>query len=192
MEINHSEVSRSELDVFAELDDVQVVFDVGARMQMDSSTVPSIVDYIKIHPNATYHLFEPNKVYADALREVTKDMKNVLINQYGLGRVRGIIPYSETKQAFSGGEIGPLGGTPLPVKTLDWYVKKHNIERIDFLKIDTEGFDYNVLLGGKNSLKLCRYIQYEEWVNKEQFYKLLGKDFHMKEMGFRNVICVRK
>ncbi|CAN5721232.1 hypothetical protein BH10BAC3_BH10BAC3_33890 [soil metagenome] len=39
-----------------------------------------------------------------------------------------------------------------PVTTLDSYCAEKEIERIDFLKIDCEGFDYKVLLGAKELL----------------------------------------
>lgn len=38
------------------------------------------------------------------------------------------------------------------VTTLDQFIKETELERIDLLKIDTEGFEYNVMLGMKNSL----------------------------------------
>ena len=69
--------------------------------------------------------------------------------------------------------------------------KENDIKKIDFLKIDTEGYDYNVLLGGIEAIKITRYIQYEHWNNKWQFHDLLNNDFWMKYIGGRNVLCQR-
>ena len=105
--------------------------------------------------------------------------------------VEGEFGYSDGTQAFEGGEAGGGKDRILPVKTLDWYIKENNIIRIDFLKIDTEGYDYKVLLGGKEAIKLARYIQYEHWNNLQQFHDLLNEDFWMKYIGGRNVLCKR-
>lgn len=189
----HSEVSLSELEVFDALKDIDVVFDVGARMEMDQSTVPNIFDYLELKPEATYHLFEPNPEYAKPLTKARDGRENVILNIIGLGDVDGYISYSNAHQAFSGGEaFNGIGELLLPVTTLDAYCTASKVPRIDLLKIDTEGYDYRVLLGAKDMLKNIHYIQYEEWNEKEKFYDLLEDRFDMKEIGFRNVLCTNK
>jgi len=47
------------------------------------------------------------------------------------------------------------------VSTLDSYVSKNNINKIDFLKMDVEGYEYNVLLGLKNNIKKTKLIMFE-------------------------------
>jgi hypothetical protein len=39
------------------------------------------------------------------------------------------------------------------IDTLDQYCSKHNIKKIDLLKIDTEGFEINVLKGAEEMLQ---------------------------------------
>ena len=80
----------------------------------------------------------------------------------------------------------------LPLKTLDWYVKEYNIKRIDFLKIDTEGYDYKILKGGLETIKITKYIQYEHWDNLQQFHDLLGEEFEVEYIGYRNVLCISR
>lgn len=189
----HSEVSASELLTFASLGDLNVVFDVGARMEMDVSTVPCVLDYLEIRPTATYHLFEPNPEFAQKLREATEGRSNVIVNQFGLGDKKGEFIYNHGVQGFSGGDAyNGTDGTPLPVTTLLDYCKEHKIEKIDLLKIDTEGYEYKILKAAKKMWPNIHYIQYEEWDDKEKFYKLLGKHFDMIEIGFRNVLCTNK
>jgi len=38
----------------------------------------------------------------------------------------------------------------VPTRSLDSFTKEHNINHIDFAKIDTEGAEANILYGGKN------------------------------------------
>ena len=134
------------------------------------------------------HAFEPNPEFFLILQEGVGKRKNVYLNNYGLGDKEEELHYDPSTQSF----LLPVTNPKLPIKTLDWYIKEHNIKHIDFLKIDTEGFDYKVLLGGKKTIKLCRYIQYEHWANDEDFHKLLKKNFDLYYIGERNTICVKK
>lgn len=182
--MEHTKIPVEEIEVFKSLKDLKVIFDVGARAD---------VDYLELNPNAEYHLFEPNPEFFAQLKEKVGDRKNVHLNNFGLGNEAGIFGYSNLYQAFEKGET-PIDGTQqtLEVRTLDSYIDEHKIKRIDFLKIDTEGYDYKVLLGGSKAIKLTHYIQYEHWDNLEQFHELLGNEFDMEYIGYRNVLCTRK
>lgn len=187
MEINHTKIPREELMVFDQLKQLNVIFDVGSR---------SDADYLDLRPKAELHAFEPNPVFFDQLKYTVGDRKAYL-NNFGLGDVTGRYEYVDGIQGFTGGEARPEFGLVkkedgYEIRTLDEYVKKHKIKRIDFLKIDTEGFDYRVLLGGKKTLKKTRFIQYEHWDNKIQFHGLLEEDFQMCYIGYRNVLCMNK
>lgn len=183
MAIEQTLIPKEELVIFQKLSNIKIVFDVGTRID---------IDYLNIKPKAEFHLFEPNPKFFEELKIRIGDRKNVYLNNYGLGDVDGMFGYNDNNQAFNGGQIAE--STPhriLPIKTLDWYIKKYNIKRIDFLKIDTEGYDYKVLLGGMETIKLCRYIQFEYWNDRWKFYELLNNNFWMKDIGGRNVFCKR-
>ena len=44
---------------------------------------------------------------------------------------------------------------------LDDFFNKRNIEKVDLIKIDTEGFEYNVLLGLRDKIKKIKFILFE-------------------------------
>ena len=44
---------------------------------------------------------------------------------------------------------------------LNDYIKKNNIKKIDFIKIDTEGYEFEVLLGLENNIQLVNIIMFE-------------------------------
>lgn len=179
-----TKIPKEEIEVFKSLKDIKVIFDVGARTD---------IDYIEIYPDVICHLFEPNPIFFKELKLRVGNKKNVYLNNFGLGDVEEKLNYYDFTQAFEKSESPLIGNTQfLEIKTLDMYIKENNIKRIDFLKIDTEGYDYKVLLGGKEAIKLAKYIQYEHWDNLQQFHDLLGSDFDMKYIGYRNVLCTRK
>lgn len=180
----HTPIPQDELEIFKDLKDVKVVFDVGARADDE---------YVKLKPDIELHAFEPNPMFFEQLSEKLKDRPNTFINNFGLADVTGTMLYNEGRQGFIGGEeVSIKGGTfMLELKTLDEYAKQHNIAQIDFLKIDTEGYDFRVLLGGLDTIPKCRYIQYEHWNDLKRFHILLGQNFNMKYVGNRNVLCTR-
>ncbi len=178
------DIPEGELKLFEILPRVKVVFDVGSRTDLE---------YYKLKPNCEYHLFEPNPEFVESLKEQAEGKSNIHINAFGLADIDGVHKYHRGLQMFEGGEgTTPAGDWELPVKTLDGYCAEKGIKRIDFLKIDTEGYDYKVLLGGKNIIPKCRFIQYEYWNDKEEFVQLLQKDFAIIELGGRNAFCFRK
>ena len=173
-------LTAEELDIFKNLEDIKVVFDVGARTSLD---------YLTIKPDAEYHLFEPAPKFYEWLLEECKDKPNVHVNCFALGDVEMEAFYDDKAQSFF---YGSSRSIPLPVKTLDWYIAENQITRLDFLKIDTEGWDLKILQAGAKAVTLARYIQYETWDNASEFEKLLGDEFTFKDIGSRNVSCTRK
>jgi len=53
---------------------------------------------------------------------------------------------------------------------LDYFFKKYGLNTIDILKIDTEGYEFNVLNGiSKKNFKKINYIVIEKQLDKELF-----------------------
>ena len=129
-----------EQGLFSSLKNIQVVFDVGARIDMD---------YIRLKPGIEIHYFEPNPEFA-------KELKGGKVNTIGLSDVEGRMMYYKDTQSFV--VKGWKGGT-FNLTTLDKYAL--DIPRIDFLKIDCEGMDYRILCGGKETLKKTKHVQFE-------------------------------
>lgn len=178
----HTKIPQDELEIFKSLPDIKVVFDVGARAD---------TEYLDLKPDIELHAFEPNPKFFAQLKESVGD-RVAHLNNFALGDVPGVAAYNESRQGFIGGEEGAiLTGELLPVRTLDGYVAENNIEHIDFLKIDTEGYDFRVLLGGMRTIPKCRYIQHEHWNDLRRFHMLLGQQFKMEYIGHRNVFCTR-
>mgnify|MGYP001605837434 CR=1 FL=1 len=179
-----SPIPKEELELFKQLKDLKVIFDAGARTD---------IDYLEIWPESEHHLFEPNPEFVKELRKKIKNNPNVFINEFGLGDKQEKRGYQTQNQAFIGTDNVPNTGTSdliLPLKTLDWYVKTNNIKQIDFLKLDTEGYEFRAILGAKKTLKNVRFIQYECWSDAGGIRTLLRDRFHVEDIGYRNSLAI--
>ncbi len=137
----------------------KTVFDVGCR----NDNV-----FYELDPKLEIHLFDPNpKVY---IEEELSDKPNVHFNRFALGNKVG-----KTTLHYNYGSIihrteepkfeGMHQECEIQISTLASYCYNNNIEHIDLLKIDTEGYDFEVIKGGgRELLSKCRYIQFEEWL----------------------------
>jgi FkbM family methyltransferase len=157
-------------------DEFEIVFDVGARGN---------TEFIEIHPYCEYHLFEPQKIYADYLKDATKSYPNVKVNNFGLGDVpiKGAKFYRnvESFQPHPFINSEHTEGDEFDISTISEYCSTNNIQNIDFLKIDTEGYDYKVLLGAKDLLNQnkIKHIQFEYWSGVRPFYNMLTTKYNM-------------
>ena len=82
---------------------------------------------------------------------------------------------------------------PIKIISLDYYIKKNNIESIDILKIDTEGFEFEVLKGLKDNFNIVSYIYFEH-----HYDNMIGKnytfsDIHnfLKNFGFEKKLKLK-
>ena len=85
--------------------------------------------------------------------------------------------------------------------TIDKYCEEHEIKSINLLKIDTEGHEYNVLLGAKKMLEDDRIsiIQFEfnemNVISRtyfKDFYDLLNSNFDLYRLNKNSLIPVKK
>ena len=69
------------------------------------------------------------------------------------------------------------------------YIEKKNIKNIDFIKIDTEGYELEVLKGSENILFKTKYIlfehHYDDMIVKNYFFSDIHK--FLKENNFKQL-----
>ncbi len=79
----------------------------------------------------------------------------------------------------------------LPVKiiTLDYFIEKENINYIDLLKIDTEGYEFNILKGISKFYKKVRLIYLEHHYDDMIIKNYKFGDIHrlLKNYGFKKI-----
>lgn len=147
------------------------IIDIGAQSGLYSL-------YAKYLPVATFFSFEPFKTTFDLLNENIQ-LNNILnVDTYNIG----ISNKKETtilNTSISHNGLHTLGNNPLRfndicqvsinVDTIDNLFYDKNIS-VDFIKIDTEGWEYNILKGGENTIKQYKPIIQLEWneINMKQ------------------------
>ena len=67
----------------------------------------------------------------------------------------------------------------LKTETLDNYIKKKNFEKISFLKIDTEGYEYEILKGLKKRIEFIDTIMFEH-----HYDNMIVKKYTFSEINF--------
>jgi FkbM family methyltransferase len=75
---------------------------------------------------------------------------------------------------------------PIKIKTLDYFIEKKQIEYIDLLKIDTEGYEFNILKGLSKYNEKVKLIYFEHHYDDMIIKNYKFKDIHklLKSYGF--------
>lgn len=94
--------------------------------------------------------FEPHPANIDVLRRNIE--LNQLQNTTAVHAAVGSKPGSLSIRSRSNAKVTNRGGIEVPVVTIDGWAEKHDLWP-DMIKIDVEGYEFEVLRGAKNALK---------------------------------------
>ena len=140
---------------------IETIFDVGANAGQTA------LELRQQFPDAELHCFEPTPATFKLLSERVGDLQRMHIYPVALGASAG----TATLRCFPGTLINTLatdapfmqrfpdvvastvGSVEVPVRTIDDVCREQRIERISLLKIDTEGYDLDVLNGARGMLQ---------------------------------------
>jgi len=68
--------------------------------------------------------------------------------------------------------------TPTKIISLKQFIKEEKINKIDFIKIDTEGYEYNALLGLEDEIRKVKFILFEHHYDNMIIKNYKFKDIH--------------
>ncbi len=115
------------------------------------------------------HAFEPVPEYFEKLKVLAEQNKGyqIILNQCALGQTTGRAQMYQIRthrgtRTFGTGSMfqGWLSNEhteaviKVPVMTLDGYVREHNLQKVKLLKIDVDGFEFPLLKGAEQFLKI--------------------------------------
>ena len=189
-----------------------VIFDIGANKGQ------SIDRFLKLFPKASIHAFEPVKLEFLFLQKKFLKNKNIYLNNFAVGDViekkkfnvsvkTGVSSFynfnKDTKWLRQRSKEYKINKNEfinnvedVNVVTLDHYCKKNNINNIDVLKIDVQGYEEKVLAGSKEILgrNIIKIIEseimfddvYEKSLSFTDLEKYLLKNFKFSAIKLYN------
>jgi FkbM family methyltransferase len=154
---------------------LDTIFDVGANVGQSAKT------YISYFPSSQIYCFEPIRKTFLSLQDNIMPNKNVNCFQIAFGSYKGkAMMLSEgtstmnhlLNQQDNTFKINNMESEVVDILTLDAFCDDNNIEKISYLKIDTEGNDLEVLKGAESMLKkqCVDFIEVEAGMNPTNKY----------------------
>jgi FkbM family methyltransferase len=132
-----------------------LVFDVGANVGQ------TIRQMRRRFRTPIIHSFEPDPRTFLELETSAAKLENVTTRNLGLGSSVAVLQFFRNEQPDMSSFL-PLGRVgwgsvqetiTVPVTTVDAYCRERGIDRIDILKSDTQGFDFEVLRGAERMMR---------------------------------------
>jgi FkbM family methyltransferase len=135
-----------------------IVIDAGANIGTFTVFAASIAEKGKVYA------FEPGAPARATLIENVRNATNVSVVPFGLGeksdsremRVNAEFPgfsaFSDTGFAATGG-ISDVVLETVKIVTIDDFVKENALPSVDFIKMDTEGYEKNIIRGARETIK---------------------------------------
>ncbi len=182
-------------DVFFDLSDSipalvpAVIFDVGANVGQSAEA------FLRAYPAAKIYCFEPVNASFHALREaLTEKAPQVELHQLAMSAKRGQARIATYGTGTCATMMAPSTddyqeSEEIQVETLDAFCSDAGITRIDYLKIDTEGNDLNVLRGAEELLGVgaAAVVEVEAGMHPENHLHVPLEDLkaHLQEYDYR-------
>lgn len=161
-----------------------IVFDVGSNI---GEVLLNLAK--KVGTKGFVHGFEP---HPDTFYRLSRNLKmnffsNCKINNLGLGNIDGyldlVIPEERdlgTSRIRTQKDHYLSTSAVIKITTLDNYCQHNNCRRIDLIKLDVEGYEHNVLMGGEQTVKTFK---------PKLFVEL--NDQHLRKQGSRAIELVK-
>ena len=141
-----------------------VLFDVGANK--GDWTLQALEIATRRNSRISVYAFEPCSGTRALLTQRISSYGGVSISGNALSSSEGEVCFYSNENGAGTNSLSEISGNQrelVKVTTLDLLLSKYGIGAIDMLKVDTEGFDFEVLKGGECALKagLIELVQFE-------------------------------
>ena len=149
--------------ILREMKTADVMLDIGAHIG------ESALFYASINSRARIFAFEPHPVSFRRARVniLLNRFQNIHLINLGLGERAEILKLYEVNENNSGANRIMRGENNFPYKeiaadTLDNLMQERMITKVDFIKIDVEGFEFAVLKGGAETIIQSKPVMFIE------------------------------
>ena len=162
-------------------DKINVIFDIGCRSDSEF-----------IYFEGEVHYFDPVDNFIQKLSHQPNKNKHSVLNNFGLGNENHELFYYPRYQSFydriNSCQISDDSNKIiLHIKKAKNYIMENNVKTIDFVKIDTEGYELNVLRGFEDYLAQVKIIQFEYGGTfLDNNTKLIDVIKYLEQYGFCN------
>jgi FkbM family methyltransferase len=157
-----------------------IILDVGANVGDWTASLLEVSDDIRIQTQV--HAFEPCSGTFEQLSERLKNMPSVTLVNAACSRQAGTaMMHVYGRGAGTNTLAEPIDGRitlseEVQLITVDSYCESNKIEKIDLLKIDAEGYDYEVIAGAGEILdrQAVRMLQFEysqRWIGCRNYLR---------------------
>lgn len=184
-----------------------VVMDIGASIGYYTSLFSNITGR-----KGVVYSFEPEKSNFNILTKNVLSLKyrNVTVINKAVSNINGKVKFYKARLSALGSLYkfkDTEGKTLVEAITIDRFLAKNRIKKVDFVKIDTEGAEINVIKGMKNLIKQLNAIKMVIEVNPKalksagsnvkKLYSLLNSfDFKTRiiekyDEGSYNILCFK-
>jgi len=144
------------------------VLDVGANIGLTACAFSTLC------PDGRIACVEPVPRTYRYLQQNTSNLKNVSLFQHALGSAPGELRMQGNPDFLAGSFVADAYNIPdeghfverVPVKTLDSAFSSFGLDRLDFMKVDVEGFELEVFEGGRdilNEYKPDVFLEMNHW-----------------------------
>ncbi len=175
------------------------IIDIGGHLGFFSIMATTL------NPNVTIYLFEPHMGNYEILKANLKNnrIKNVIPKQLAVSSVIGQTQLLLSKEDLNHSltkAIEPTGETQIiQTTTLERIYQKNRIQKVDLLKLDCEGCEFDVIYNAPDEIFKKTdniFLEYHDWTDGENHNKLKSfleskgykvSDFpnsKMQELGF--------
>ena len=154
------------------------VVDIGAWCGTWSMAIQEFADNI--------NCYEPNKTHYTCLEKNLSKYNNVNLYNHAIGDSNGFVKLTDDSATQNTRVLYEAGDTA--IYTLD----ELNLQDVDMLKIDVEGFEMKVLKGATETLKRVKFLMIELNHNTEKYgsSNIEVKKYLQDELGFNILIKI--
>ena len=146
----------TDLKIILRADSNLTLFDIGANLGQTS------LEFAEIFPSSKIYSFEPDPDTFNSLLHATSQYPTIQAFNIGFGHQNekvvmninkgsggnSILPVSDRIKEFATGDwTERIGQTEVEITTLNSFCDTHLINRIDVLKMDTQGYEIKILEG---------------------------------------------